>query len=137
MILFRYVHFTIDFNIIYEMKLNVNESLNNSKNFKFKAFSNFDYAADKFNKKSIFEYVYMFAEKSITWINRKQKSIVTSIIETKYMTLSICAKESLWLTQLLKNIKYTKYFEIELNQMFIVENIKHENQFSIQLLNNN
>ena len=34
-------------------------------------------------------------------------------------------------------MKYTKYFEIELNQMFIVENIKHENQFSIQLLNDN
>ena len=48
------------------MKLNVNESSNNNKNFKFKAFSNFDYAADKLNKKSIFEYVYMFVEKSIT-----------------------------------------------------------------------
>ena len=34
-------------------------------------------------------------------------------------------------------MKYTKYFEIELNQMFIVENIKHEDQSSIQLLNDN
>ena len=34
-------------------------------------------------------------------------------------------------------MKYTKYLGIELNQVFIVENIKHENQFSIQLLSDN
>ena len=65
MILFRYVRFTIDFDIVYKMKSNVNENSNNNKNFKFKAFLNFDYVVDKFNRKSIFEYVYMFAEKSI------------------------------------------------------------------------
>ena len=65
-ILLRYVRFTIDFDIVYKMKSNVNESLNNNENFKFKTFSNFDYVADKFNKKSIFKYIYMFAEKSIT-----------------------------------------------------------------------
>ena len=34
-------------------------------------------------------------------------------------------------------MKYAKYFEIELNQVFIIENIKHENQTSIQFLKNN
>ena len=48
------------------MKSNVNESSNNNENFKFKTFSNFDYVVDKLNKKSIFEYIYMFIEKSIT-----------------------------------------------------------------------
>ena len=48
------------------MKTNVNKSSNNNKNFEFKAFSNFDYVVDKFNRKSIFENIYMFAEKSIT-----------------------------------------------------------------------
>ena len=64
-ILLRYVRFTIDFDIVYEMKLNVSENSNNNENFKFKAFSNFDYAVDKFNKKSIFEYVYIFVEELI------------------------------------------------------------------------
>ena len=71
MILFRYVRFTIDFDIVYEIKLNVNKSLNNNKNLKFKIFLDFDYVADKFNKKLIFEYVYMFVEELIIWINRK------------------------------------------------------------------
>ena len=137
MILLRYVRFTINFDIVYKIKSNVNKNSNNNENFKLKTFSNFDYIADKLNKKSIFEYVYMFAEELIAWMNYKQKSIVISIIETEYMILSICAKKNLWLTQLLKNMKYTKYFGIELNQMFIIENIKHENQFSIQFLNDN
>ena len=64
-ILFRYVRFTIDFNIIYKMKSNVNESSNNNENFKLKTFSNFDYIADKLNKKSIFKYIYMFTEELI------------------------------------------------------------------------
>ena len=137
MILLRYVHFTIDSDIVYEMKSSVSESSNNSKNFQFKAFSDFDYVVDKFNKKLIFEYIYMFVEESIAWMSRKQKSVVTSIIEAKYITLSICAKENLWLTQLLKNMKYTKYFEIELNQVFIIKNIKHEDESSIQFLSDN
>ena len=47
------------------MKSNVNESLNNNESFKFKAFSDFDYAADKLNRNSIFEYIYMFIKESI------------------------------------------------------------------------
>ena len=66
MILLRYVRFTINFDIVYEMKSNVNKNSNNNESFKFKTFSDFDYVVDKLNKKSIFKYVYMFVEKSIT-----------------------------------------------------------------------
>ena len=66
MILLRYVRFTINFDIVYKMKLNINENSNNNRNFKFKTFLDFDYAADKLNKKSILEYVYMFVEELIT-----------------------------------------------------------------------
>ena len=37
----------------------------------------------------------------------------------------------------MKNIKYVKYFRIEFNQIFIVENVKHEDQSLVQLLKNN
>ena len=66
MILLRYVRFTIDLNIVYEIKLSVNESSNSNKNSIFKTFSNFDYVVNKFNKKLILEYIYMFAKESIT-----------------------------------------------------------------------
>ena len=59
-ILLRCIRSIIDFDIVYDLKLN------NSENFKFKIFSNSDYAIDKLNKKSILEYVYMFVERSIS-----------------------------------------------------------------------
>ena len=64
--LLRYVRFTIDLDIVYNMKSNISKSLNSSKNFKLQAFSSFDYAVDKFNKKLILEYVFIFAGESIT-----------------------------------------------------------------------
>ena len=130
-ILFRYIRSIIDFDIVYDLKLNNNE------NFKFKIFSNFDYAIDKLNKKSIFEYVYMFVERLISWMSRKQKSIAISIIEVEYMTLSTCAKKKLWIAQFFRNLNLIKYFEIELNQMTITQNDKHEICSSMQFLKNN
>ena len=59
--LLRYIRFTLKFDIIFDS--NNNESLNLS--FQFKVFSNFDYATDKFNKKLILDYVYMFERESI------------------------------------------------------------------------
>ena len=58
--LLRYVQFIIDFDITYE-RFESNESLS----LNLKAFSNSNYVANKFNRKSILEYVYMFVEKSI------------------------------------------------------------------------
>ena len=60
-ILFKYIRFIINFDIIYDEKLNNNENIM----FKFETFSNLNYVVNKFNKKSIFDYVYMFEKKSI------------------------------------------------------------------------
>ena len=65
MILLRYVRFIIDLDIVYKIESNVNKNLNNSESFKLKAFSDLNYAVDRPNKKSILEYIYMFAEESI------------------------------------------------------------------------
>ena len=70
-------------------------------------------------------------------MNRKQKSIAISIIEIEYMTLSTCAKEKLWITQFFRNLNFIKYFEIELNQITIIQNDKHEICSSMQFLKNN
>ena len=63
--------------------------------------------------------------------------MITSIIEIEYMILSTYAKKELWATQLLKDMSFEKYFEIELNQVFIIEKVKHETHSSIQLLDDN
>ena len=102
--LLRYIRSIVDYEIVYDKKLNINKSFNI--NFKLKVYSNSNYAVDKFNKKSILKYVYMFDERSISWINRKQKLMITSITKIEYMTFSTCVKKNLWITQLLKNMSY-------------------------------
>ena len=45
--------------------------------------------------------------------------------------------KKLWITQFLRNLNFIKYFEIELNQMTITQNDKHEIYSSMQLLKDN
>ena len=136
--LLRYIRFTIDLDIEYEL-FESNESFksNESMSFYVNVFSNSNYASNRLNKKSILEYVYMFVERSISWMSRKQKSIATFIIETKYMILFTCVKKDLWIAQFLRDLKLSKYLETQLDQMTIVENIKHETCSSMQLYENN
>ena len=63
-ILLRYIRFIIDYDIVYDERLDNNESYNSS--VKLKAFLNFDYVVDKFNRKSILEYIYIMIEESIS-----------------------------------------------------------------------
>ena len=132
--LLRYVRSTIDLGIVYGASGSFN---NNESSMLLKAFSDSDYAADRLNRKSILGYVYMFAGGPIAWMSRKQKSVATSTTEAEYMALSTCAKEGLWLAQLLKDMGYAKYLGTELNQVSIAENVKHEDSSPIQLLGDN
>ena len=124
--------------------INLNLMLDDNENFKVVEYSDFDYVVDKFNRKCILNYVYMLKKTLIVWKSRKQKFVVTSIIEAKYIILFFCARKEMWMMQLLKNIKLNKYFKNEINVMTIAKNVKHENEFSnrkseafIQLKNDN
>lgn len=97
----KYVRFIIHKNITYK----------NNKNLKFVEFSNFDYVVDILNRKSILTYVYMIVDESMSWMNRKQKSLTIFTTEADYMTLSTCAKKNMWLMQFLKDMKYNKYLK--------------------------
>src|SRR5713226_1571591 len=70
---------------------------------------NIDYMADKSNRKSILEIIFLFAEGAISWLNRKQQSVATSITEAEYISMSICAKQTIWLAQLFRDIGYIQY----------------------------
>ena len=129
--LLRYIRSTIDLGIVYGL------GLDNSGSPRLKAFSDSDYAADKLNRKSILGYVYMFAGGPISWMSRKQKSVATSTTEAEYMALSTCAKEGLWIAQLLRDLGLTKYLGTELNQVAITQNDKHEACSPVQLLGDN
>ena len=46
------------------------------------------------------------------------------------MTLFFCAREGMWMIQLLKDMRLSKYLESEINAMTIAKDVKHEGEFS-------
>ncbi len=85
--LMQYICFIIDLNIMYEI----------SESMKLVKYSDSDYVLNRLDCKLILIYIYMLDEESVFWMSWKQKFIVTLIIETEYMTLSICIKKNLWI----------------------------------------
>ncbi len=108
-----------------------------SESMKLVKYFDSDYVSDKLDCKSILVYIYMLNEKSVFWMNWKQKFIVTLIIETEYMTLSICVKKSLWINQVLKNMNLTKYLSINYSHVDILEKITHQFISLMQLKEDN
>ncbi len=122
-----YVRFIIDLDITYKV----------SESMKLVEYSDSDYVSDKLDCKLILIYIYMLNEESIFWMSWKQKFVVTSIIETKYMTLSICIKKNLWISQVLKNMNLTRYLSISYSHVDILEKITHQSVSLTQLKEDN
>ncbi len=125
--LMQYVCFIIDLNITYKV----------SKSMKLVEYSDSDYVLNRLDCKLILVYIYMLNEESVFWMSQKQKFVVTLIIKTKYMTLSICVKKSLWISQVLKNMNLTKYLSINHSHVDIFEKITHQSVSLTQLKENN
>ena len=102
--LLQYICLTADLEIMYRLS----ESQNLIK------YSDSDYISDKQNQKSVLDYVYMLEEELISWISQKQKSVMTSITEIKYMIIFMCTKTEVWLTQILRNMRLDKYLDSNL-----------------------
>ncbi len=122
-----YVHFIIDLDIMYKV----------SESMKLVEYSDSDYVSDRLDHKLILVYIYMLNEESVFWMSWKQKFIVTSIIKTEYMTLSICIKKNLWISQVLKNMNLTKYLSISHSYVDILEKITHQSVSLMQLKEDN
>ena len=125
--LLHYVHSMINLSIVFRGNRS-SESLN------LITYSDSDYAADKLNRKSILGYALKLADAPIAWMSRKQASVATSTTEAEYMALSTCAKECLWIVQLLRDMNLTKYLGDSLNRVDIKENSKHKADSLTQLI---
>jgi len=88
-------------------------------------YSDFNYALNKQNQKSILEHIYMLKDELMLWISQKQKSVVILITEAEYMTMSMCTKTEIWLEQMLRDMNIGKYLEVNSHCMNIQENKAH------------
>ena len=122
-----YVHSTINLSIVFRGN-------RSSESSNLMTYSDSDYAADKLNWKSILGYALKLADASIAWMSQKQASVAMFTTEAEYMALSTCAKECLWIVQLLRDMNLIKYLEDSLNQVDIKENSKHKADSLTQLI---
>ena len=100
-------------------------------------YSDSDYASDKLDQKSILGHVYMLGGGPVLWASQKQKSVATSITETEYMDMSMCAKTEVWLTQILRNMRLDKYLDSNPYCVSIHENETHRESLPLQLKGDN
>ena len=70
------------------------------------AHSDSDYAGDVDGRKSVSGYVTKIGGCTVTWSSRKQRIVATSTAEAEYIGLAHCAREVLFLRQLLKELGY-------------------------------
>jgi hypothetical protein len=56
-----------------------------------------DYGGDKLDRKSITGNVFLLTEEAISWLSRKQKSVLIFITEAEYIAASTYVKQGVWL----------------------------------------
>ncbi len=125
--LLQYIRSIINLNIMYS----------SSKSQAMLKYSDFNYALNKQNWKSILECIYMLKDESVLWANQKQKFIIILITETEYMVMSMCTKTEIWLEQMLRDMNIGKYLEVNLHCISIQENEAHWAFSLIQLRKDN
>ena len=63
--------------------------------------------------------------------------MTTLTTETEYITMSMCAKTEVWLTQILRDIELDKYLKVNLHHVSIQKNEIYRENTSLQLKRNN
>ena len=68
-------------------------------------FSDADWGGDLDDRESTSGYMFQVGGTAISWRSKKQTCVVLSTAEAEYIALASAAQESLWLQQLLEDLK--------------------------------
>jgi len=71
-----------------------------------KEYSDSDFARDIDTRRSTTGYAFVIGDGVITWKSHRQKTVALSTTEAEFMAACECAKEALWLSQLLRDVGY-------------------------------
>jgi len=67
-----------------------------------------DWAGDLEDRRSTTGFVFMMGGGDISWSNKRQPTIALSTMEAKYMASMQTTKETIWMTKLMKELRYMK-----------------------------
>ena len=90
--IFRYLKGTLNYGIKFS-----NEKI-------LRVFPDADYAGDEETRKSTSGFVMMIGNSPTSWYSKLQHVVVTSTAESKYISVSDCAKHSLWYMNIFKEL---------------------------------
>ena len=99
---FKYIKGSTDFHITDNFSPIFNTLTQDSK---VMLYSDSDFAADVTTRKSVSGYIMMLGNGPICWQSRRQKSISTSTAEAEYVALFEAAKQAIWVTGYLKELR--------------------------------
>ena len=127
--IFRYLKGTINYALVYsKIKNDNNDFHNNNSNNNIIGYSDASYAPNFEDRKSIGAYIFLFNNGPISWSTKKQPIIALSSCEAEYIALTECAKESLWLGNLHRELNPKS------KEPFV---LFEDNQASIKIASNN
>ncbi|KAK4692637.1 hypothetical protein P7C70_g9087, partial [Phenoliferia sp. Uapishka_3] len=94
--IFRYLQATPNYGLRY--------SGHEGENGRLRAMCDADLGGDKDSRKSMSAYVFLMCGAAVDWLSRLQKSVACSTVEAEYMSLSLCARNAVWLRKLLAEL---------------------------------
>ncbi|KAK4694238.1 putative transposase, partial [Phenoliferia sp. Uapishka_3] len=94
--IFRYLQATPNYGLRF--------SGHEGENGRLKAMCDADLGGDKDSRKSMSAYVFTMCGAAVDWLSRLQKSVACSTVEAEYMSLSLCARNAVWLRNLLAEL---------------------------------
>ena len=71
-------------------------------------FSDSDWAGDQDDRKSTSGYLFRVGNATVSWGSKKQSCVALSTAEAEYMSLTMAAKEGIWLNRLLAETNVEK-----------------------------
>lgn len=86
---------------------NINGYIETFKMGNMQAFVDADHASDLINRKFICRYVFTIFGGTVCFNSTKQRSIIGSTIEAKYMALSLAPQQAIWTRHLILSIEDT------------------------------
>ncbi|KAI3789909.1 hypothetical protein L2E82_02715 [Cichorium intybus] len=113
----RYIKSTINYGILFKRESTC----------KLFGFCDADYAGDLNTRRSTTGYIFMLGSSAVSWCSKRQPTVSLSTTEAEYRAAAMAAQESVWLTQLLKNLNQ----EIDYKVKLLCDNLS-----SIQLAKN-
>ena len=96
-IIFRYLNGTISLGLLYSRE----------KEKECTGYSDADCAGNVNNRKSTSCFVFKLCGGAISWRSKQQSTVALSTAEAEYIALASAAQESVWLQELLSNMKET------------------------------